>query len=77
MLFYKILMASQYQVSLLENRTEPFQHRCCTDEMVLEQIPQAIHLAKQTSIIEIQAQRFPEQRFIREGKPVSVTWHSI
>ena len=34
--------------------------------MVLEQIPQAIHLAKQTSIIEIQAQRFPEQRFIRE-----------
>lgn len=51
-----------------KNRTEPFQHRCCTDEMVLEQIPQAIHLAKQTSIIEIQAQRFPEQRFYSRGK---------
>lgn len=51
-----------------KNRTEPFQHRCCTDEMVLEQIPQVIHLAKQTSIIEIQAQRFPEQRFYSRGK---------
>lgn len=51
-----------------KNRTEPFQHRCCTDEMVLKQIPQAIHLAKQTSIIEIQAQRFPEQRFYSRGK---------
>ncbi|MEM9995401.1 MAG: PD-(D/E)XK nuclease family protein, partial [Acinetobacter pittii] len=51
-----------------KNRAEPFQHRCCTDEMVLEQIPQAIHLAKQTSIIEIQAKRFPEQRFYSRGK---------
>lgn len=51
-----------------KNRAEPFQHRCCTDEVVLEQIPQAIHLAKQTSIIEIQAQRFPEQRFYSRGK---------
>ncbi len=45
--------------------------------MVLEQIPQAIHLTKQTSVIEIQAKRFPEQRFYSRGKPVSVTWHSI
>ncbi|WP_215901674.1 UvrD-helicase domain-containing protein [Acinetobacter lactucae] len=51
-----------------KNRNEPFQHHCCTDEMVLEQIPQAIHLAKQTSIIEIQAKRFPEQRFYSRGK---------
>ncbi|WP_447508123.1 UvrD-helicase domain-containing protein [Acinetobacter lactucae] len=51
-----------------KNRAEPFQHRCCTDEMVLEQIPQAIHLTKQTSVIEIQAQRFPEQRFYSRGK---------
>ncbi|EOQ61952.1 exodeoxyribonuclease V, beta subunit [Acinetobacter calcoaceticus ANC 3811] len=51
-----------------KNRAEPFQHRCCTDEMVLEQIPQAIHLAKQSTIIEIQAQRFPEQRFYSRGK---------
>lgn len=51
-----------------KNRAEPFQHRCCTDEMVLEQIPQAIHLTKQTSVIEIQAKRFPEQRFYSRGK---------
>lgn len=50
------------------NRTEPFQHRCCTDEMVLEQIPQAIHLAKQSTVIELEAQRFPEQRFYSRGK---------
>jgi hypothetical protein len=34
----------------------------------LAKIPQAIHLTKQTSVIEIQAQRFPEQRFYSRGK---------
>ena len=50
------------------NRTEPFQHHCCADEIILEQLPQAIHLTKQINIIEIQAQNFPEQRFYSRGK---------
>jgi exodeoxyribonuclease V beta subunit len=42
--------------------------------MVLEQIPQAIHLTKQTSVIEIQAQRFPEQRFYSK-RDLILTYH--
>ncbi|MBJ9721754.1 UvrD-helicase domain-containing protein [Acinetobacter calcoaceticus] len=51
-----------------KNRAEPFQHHCCADEMILEQLPQAVHLSKQTNVIEIQAQNFPEQRFYSRGK---------
>lgn len=51
-----------------KNRAEPFQHHCCTDELILEELPQAVHLTKQTNIIEIQAQNFPEQRFYSRGK---------
>ena len=51
-----------------KNRTEPFQHRCCTDEMILEQLPAAMHLNQHINIIEIQAQHFPDQRFYSRGK---------
>ncbi|WP_215902298.1 UvrD-helicase domain-containing protein [Acinetobacter seifertii] len=51
-----------------KNRAEPFQHRCCTDEMILEQPPAAMHLNQHINIIEIQAQHFPDQRFYSRGK---------
>ncbi|WP_215901305.1 UvrD-helicase domain-containing protein [Acinetobacter seifertii] len=51
-----------------KNRAEPFQHRCCTDEMILEQPPVAMHLNQHINIIEIQAQHFPDQRFYSRGK---------
>ncbi|OTL17024.1 exonuclease V subunit beta [Acinetobacter nosocomialis] len=51
-----------------KNRTEPFQHRCCTDEIILEQPPAAMHLNQHINIIEIQAQHFPDQRFYSRGK---------
>lgn len=51
-----------------KNRAEPFQHRCCTDEMILEQAPAARHLNQNINIIEIQAQHFPDQRFYSRGK---------
>ncbi|WP_280179285.1 UvrD-helicase domain-containing protein [Acinetobacter nosocomialis] len=51
-----------------KNRTEPFQHRCCTDEIILEQPPAARHLNQHINIIEIQAQHFPDQRFYSRGK---------
>ncbi|NUG10448.1 UvrD-helicase domain-containing protein [Acinetobacter seifertii] len=51
-----------------KNRAEPFQHRCCTDEMILEQLPAAMHLNQHINIIEIQAQHFPDQRFYSRGK---------
>ncbi|WP_288422296.1 UvrD-helicase domain-containing protein [uncultured Acinetobacter sp.] len=51
-----------------KNRAEPFQHRCCCDEMILEQPPVAMHLNQQINIIEIQAQHFPDQRFYSRGK---------
>ncbi|MEQ1106621.1 UvrD-helicase domain-containing protein [Acinetobacter seifertii] len=51
-----------------KNRTEPFQHRFCTDEMILEQPPAAMHLNQHINIIEIQAQHFPDQRFYSRGK---------
>ncbi|WP_284118561.1 UvrD-helicase domain-containing protein [Acinetobacter seifertii] len=51
-----------------KNRAEPFQHRCCCDEMILEQPPVAIHLNQHINIIEIQAQHFPDQRFYSRGK---------
>ncbi|MBO8214617.1 UvrD-helicase domain-containing protein [Acinetobacter nosocomialis] len=51
-----------------KNRTEPFQHRCCTDEKILEQPPAARHLNQNINIIEIQAQHFPDQRFYSRGK---------
>lgn len=51
-----------------KNRTEPFQHRCCTDEIILEQPPAARHLNQNINIIEIQAQHFPDQRFYSRGK---------
>ncbi|MEQ1064554.1 UvrD-helicase domain-containing protein [Acinetobacter sp. XH1741] len=51
-----------------KNRAEPFQHRCCSDEMILEQLPAAMHLTKQLNIVEIQAQHFPDQRFYSRGK---------
>ncbi len=41
-----------------KNRAEPFQHRCCTDEIILEQPPAARHLNQHINIIEIQAQHF-------------------
>lgn len=52
----------------MENRAEPFQHRCCTDEIILEQPPAARHLNQHINIIEIQAQHFPDQRFYSRGK---------
>lgn len=51
-----------------KNRAEPFQHRCCTDEIILEQPPAARHLNQHINIIEIQAQHFPDQRFYSRGK---------
>ncbi|MCH2002519.1 UvrD-helicase domain-containing protein [Acinetobacter seifertii] len=51
-----------------KNRAEPFQHRCCTDEMILEQPSVAMHLNQHINIIEIQAQHFPDQRFYSRGK---------
>lgn len=51
-----------------KNRAEPFQHRCCCDEMILEQPPAAMHLNQHINIIEIQAQHFPDQRFYSRGK---------
>ncbi|WP_213074366.1 UvrD-helicase domain-containing protein [Acinetobacter seifertii] len=51
-----------------KNRAEPFQHRCCCDEMILEQPPVAMHLNQHINIIEIQAQHFPDQRFYSRGK---------
>ncbi|MBD0493813.1 UvrD-helicase domain-containing protein [Acinetobacter baumannii] len=51
-----------------KNRAEPFQHRCCTDEIILEQPPAARHLNQNINIIEIQAQHFPDQRFYSRGK---------
>ncbi|QNX48597.1 UvrD-helicase domain-containing protein [Acinetobacter seifertii] len=51
-----------------KNRAEPFQHRCCCDEMILEQPPVAMHLNQHINIIEIQAQHFPNQRFYSRGK---------
>ncbi|WP_215900475.1 UvrD-helicase domain-containing protein [Acinetobacter nosocomialis] len=51
-----------------KNRAEPFQHRCCTDEMILEQPPATMHLNQHINIIEIQAQHFPDQRFYSRGK---------
>ncbi|MFK6082654.1 UvrD-helicase domain-containing protein [Acinetobacter baumannii] len=51
-----------------KNRAEPFQHRCCTDEIILEQPPAASHLNQHINIIEIQAQHFPDQRFYSRGK---------
>ncbi|EPC7179953.1 UvrD-helicase domain-containing protein [Acinetobacter baumannii] len=51
-----------------KNRAEPFQHRCCTDEIILEQPPAARHLNQHINIIEIQAQHFPDQRFYARGK---------
>lgn len=51
-----------------KNRAEPFQHCCCTDEMILEQPPVAMHLNQHINIIEIQAQHFPDQRFYSRGK---------
>ncbi|EML1065998.1 UvrD-helicase domain-containing protein [Acinetobacter nosocomialis] len=51
-----------------KNRAEPFQHRCCTDEIILEQPPAARHLNQHINIIEIQAQHFPNQRFYSRGK---------
>lgn len=51
-----------------KNRTEPFQHRCCTDDVILEQPPVAMHLNQHINIIEIQAQHFPDQRFYSRGK---------
>ncbi|QNX60956.1 UvrD-helicase domain-containing protein [Acinetobacter seifertii] len=51
-----------------KNRAEPFQHRCCTDEIILEQPPAAMHLNQHINIIEIQAQHFPDQRFYSRGK---------
>lgn len=51
-----------------KNRAEPFQHHCCTDEMILEQPPAAMHLNQHINIIEIQAQHFPDQRFYSRGK---------
>lgn len=51
-----------------KNRAEPFQHRCCTDEIILEQPPAARHLNQHINIIKIQAQHFPDQRFYSRGK---------
>lgn len=51
-----------------KNRAEPFQHRCCIDEMILEQPPATMHLNQHINIIEIQAQHFPDQRFYSRGK---------
>ena len=51
-----------------KNRAEPFQHRCCTDEIILEQPPASRHLNQNINIIEIQAQHFPDQRFYSRGK---------
>lgn len=51
-----------------KNRAEPFQHRFCCDEMILEQPPAAMHLNQHINIIEIQAQHFPDQRFYSRGK---------
>ncbi|MBF6862186.1 UvrD-helicase domain-containing protein [Acinetobacter baumannii] len=51
-----------------KNRAEPLQHRCCTDEIILEQPPAARHLNQHINIIEIQAQHFPDQRFYSRGK---------
>ncbi|MEN8275080.1 UvrD-helicase domain-containing protein [Acinetobacter seifertii] len=51
-----------------KNRAEPFQHRCCCDEMILEQPPAAMHLNQHINIIDIQAQHFPDQRFYSRGK---------
>ncbi|MDC4985542.1 UvrD-helicase domain-containing protein [Acinetobacter baumannii] len=51
-----------------KNRAEPFQHRCCTDEIILEQPPAASHFNQHINIIEIQAQHFPDQRFYSRGK---------
>lgn len=51
-----------------KNRAEPFQHHCCTDEIILEQPPAARHLNQHINIIEIQAQHFPDQRFYSRGK---------
>ncbi|EPG3988661.1 UvrD-helicase domain-containing protein [Acinetobacter baumannii] len=51
-----------------KNRAEPFQHRCCTDEIILEQPPAARHLNQHINIIEIQAQHLPDQRFYSRGK---------
>ncbi|ENW32931.1 UvrD-helicase domain-containing protein [Acinetobacter baumannii] len=51
-----------------KNRAEPFQHRCCADEIILEQPPAARHLNQHINIIEIQAQHFPDQRFYSRGK---------
>ena len=51
-----------------KNRAEPFQHRCCCDEIILEQPPAAMHLNQHINIIEIQAQHFPDQRFYSRGK---------
>ncbi|WP_215901867.1 UvrD-helicase domain-containing protein [Acinetobacter seifertii] len=51
-----------------KNRAETFQHRCCCDEMILEQPPVAMHLNQHINIIEIQAQHFPDQRFYSRGK---------
>ncbi|WP_213067165.1 UvrD-helicase domain-containing protein [Acinetobacter baumannii] len=51
-----------------KNSAEPFQHRCCTDEIILEQPPAARHLNQHINIIEIQAQHFPDQRFYSRGK---------
>ncbi|WP_347016637.1 UvrD-helicase domain-containing protein [Acinetobacter seifertii] len=51
-----------------KNRAGPFQHRCCCDEMILEQPPVAMHLNQHINIIELQAQHFPDQRFYSRGK---------
>lgn len=51
-----------------KNRAEPFQHRCCIDEMILEQPPATMHLNQHINIIEIQAHHFPDQRFYSRGK---------
>lgn len=51
-----------------KNRAEPFQHPCCTDEIILDQPPAARHLNQHINIIEIQAQHFPDQRFYSRGK---------
>jgi exodeoxyribonuclease V beta subunit len=61
-------MASQFQgLAFWKNRAEPFSTVAVRMKWFWNS-PQAIHLTKQTNVIEIQAKRFPEQRFYSRGK---------